>query len=156
MTGRADGRDGGTAVVRRFYEGVLRAEAWVAGTFLVVMVLLIFLGGVGAARGASAELDHRRRHLPVRLGVLPVRRHRVAARRPDVDRPRRRAPARRGAPGASATRTTLIIGAFLVYGIVGGLQLSWVSRARSFQGIPEISYSWVTMSLPVGLRCCCS
>jgi len=25
-----------------------------------------------------------------------------------------------------------------------------VSRARSFQGIPEISYSWVTMSMPVG------
>jgi TRAP-type C4-dicarboxylate transport system permease small subunit len=25
-----------------------------------------------------------------------------------------------------------------------------VSRARSFQGIPEFSYSWVTLSLPVG------
>ena len=28
--------------------------------------------------------------------------------------------------------------------------LAWTSRVRSFQGIPEISYSWVTMSLPVG------
>ena len=28
--------------------------------------------------------------------------------------------------------------------------MSYVSRARSFQGIPEVSYSWVTMSLPVG------
>jgi hypothetical protein len=31
-----------------------------------------------------------------------------------------------------------------------GVYLSWISRARSFQGIPEISYSWVTLSLPVG------
>ena len=31
-----------------------------------------------------------------------------------------------------------------------GVYLSWISRVRSFQGIPEISYSWVTMSLPVG------
>ena len=31
-----------------------------------------------------------------------------------------------------------------------GTWLSWISRARSFQGIPEISYSWVTMSMPVG------
>jgi len=31
-----------------------------------------------------------------------------------------------------------------------GLYLSWVSRIRSFQGIPGVSYSLVTMSLPVG------
>jgi TRAP-type C4-dicarboxylate transport system permease small subunit len=43
-----------------------------------------------------------------------------------------------------------IIVAFLLYGIVAGTYLSWVSRARSFQGIPEVSYSWVTMSMPVG------
>jgi TRAP-type transport system small permease protein len=34
--------------------------------------------------------------------------------------------------------------------MIAGLWLSWISRTRSFQGIPEISYSWVTMSLPVG------
>jgi len=34
--------------------------------------------------------------------------------------------------------------------LIGGIWLSWISRARSFQGIPEISYSWVTMSAPVG------
>jgi TRAP-type C4-dicarboxylate transport system permease small subunit len=43
-----------------------------------------------------------------------------------------------------------IITAFLVYVLIGGLYLSWISRARSFQGIPEISYSWVTLSMPVG------
>jgi TRAP-type C4-dicarboxylate transport system permease small subunit len=44
----------------------------------------------------------------------------------------------------------LIIGAFLLYAIGMGTWLSWISRERSFQGIPEISYSWVTMSMPVG------
>jgi TRAP-type C4-dicarboxylate transport system permease small subunit len=38
----------------------------------------------------------------------------------------------------------LIISGFLVYLVVMGTWLSWTSRARSFQGIPEISYSWVT------------
>ena len=43
-----------------------------------------------------------------------------------------------------------ILTAFLLYVIPAGIWLSWVSRARSFQGIPDISYSWVTMAMPVG------
>jgi TRAP-type C4-dicarboxylate transport system permease small subunit len=38
----------------------------------------------------------------------------------------------------------------LTYIAGAGLWLSYVSRARAFQGIPAISYSWVTLSLPVG------
>lgn len=44
----------------------------------------------------------------------------------------------------------LVISAFLVYLMVMGTWLAWTSRARSFQGIPEISYSWVTASAVVG------
>ncbi|HEV3008015.1 MAG TPA: TRAP transporter small permease subunit [Burkholderiales bacterium] len=44
----------------------------------------------------------------------------------------------------------LIISAFLVYLMVMGSWLAWTSRARSFQGIPEISYSWVTASAVAG------
>jgi TRAP-type C4-dicarboxylate transport system permease small subunit len=44
----------------------------------------------------------------------------------------------------------LLIAVFLLYLIVMGAWLSWTSRIRSFQGIPEVSYSWVTMSLPFG------
>ena len=43
-----------------------------------------------------------------------------------------------------------ILTVFLTYIVVAGLWLSYVSRARAFQGIPAISYSWVTLSLPVG------
>ena len=43
-----------------------------------------------------------------------------------------------------------LIAAFLVYLVTMGIYLSWISRIRSFQGIPGVSYSWATMSLPVG------
>src|SRR4030042_6428500 len=43
----------------------------------------------------------------------------------------------------------IIIG-FLMYMIVFGSWLTYTTRARSFQGIPGFSYSWVTLSVPVG------
>jgi TRAP-type C4-dicarboxylate transport system permease small subunit len=135
--------------VKRFYEGVLRAEAWIAGTFLVVMVLLIFAGGAARLAGhpqnwttdvatclfawacfLAADIAWRRDRL---MSIdLVVERLSERARR------------------AVTYANYAIIAAFLLYGIVGGVYLSWVSRARSFQGIPEISYSWVTMAMPVG------
>lgn len=44
----------------------------------------------------------------------------------------------------------LIILVFLVALIVFGIKLSIITRARSFQGIPGFSYTWVTLSIPVG------
>lgn len=34
--------------------------------------------------------------------------------------------------------------------VVLGIWLTWTSRARTFQGLADVSYSWVTASLPVG------
>jgi TRAP-type C4-dicarboxylate transport system permease small subunit len=43
-----------------------------------------------------------------------------------------------------------IIAVFLV-GMIGyGIPLSWTTRFRAFQGIPGFSYSWVTLSVPIG------
>ena len=43
-----------------------------------------------------------------------------------------------------------IITIFLA-GMIGyGLPLSWTTRFRAFQGIPGFSYSWVTLSVPIG------
>jgi TRAP-type C4-dicarboxylate transport system permease small subunit len=44
---------------------------------------------------------------------------------------------------------TILI-AFLLYLIFFGISLSYTTRARSFQGIPGFSYTWVTLSVPVG------
>jgi len=43
-----------------------------------------------------------------------------------------------------------IIAAFLV-GMIGyGAWLSYTTRLRTFQGIPGFSYTWVTVSVPIG------
>jgi len=44
----------------------------------------------------------------------------------------------------------IVILGFAVYLIFFGFQLSYTSRERTFQGIPNFSYTWVTLSLPVG------
>jgi len=47
---------------------------------------------------------------------------------------------------------TILFG-FLLYLIVCGIWLSYTTRARTFQGIPGFSYTWVTLSVPVGALC---
>ncbi len=44
----------------------------------------------------------------------------------------------------------IVIMGFSIYVIFFGMQLSYTSRARTFQGIPNFSYTWVTISLPIG------
>jgi len=44
----------------------------------------------------------------------------------------------------------VIIMVFLAAMIGFGLWLSYTTRFRSFQGIPGFSYTWVTLSVPVG------
>ncbi len=43
-----------------------------------------------------------------------------------------------------------ILIAFFVYLIIFGVYLSYTTRIRTFQGIPGFSYTWVTLSVPVG------
>lgn len=135
--------------MKRFYDTLCRAEAFLAGTFLILMVLLIFAGGVARmlhhplnwttdaatcffawACFLCADIAWRRDSLmsiELLTARLPPKLQRLCGQ-----------------------LNYLIIGIFLVYLMIWGTWLSWTSRARSFQGIPEISYSWVTLSLPVG------
>lgn len=135
--------------MRRAYDLLCRAEAVVAGTFLVAMVLLILLGGLARLVGAplnwttdlatclfawscflAADIAWRNNSLM----AVEVLTERLSDRLQKVLR---------------FVNYGLIV-AFLVYLVSMGVYLSWVSRIRSFQGIPGVSYSWVTMSLPVG------
>ena len=43
-----------------------------------------------------------------------------------------------------------IILVFLIALLMFGLWLCYTTRARAFQGIPLLSYTWVTLSVPVG------
>jgi TRAP-type C4-dicarboxylate transport system permease small subunit len=135
--------------MKKFYERLIAAEAVLAAAFLVLMVVLIFAGGVArlfehpinwAIDAATcffawacflcADIAWRRGSL-MSIEVLT-----------------RRLPPRLEA--ACRLVNYLIITLFLLYVIGMGVWLSWISRERSFQGIPEVSYSWVTMSMPVG------
>lgn len=135
--------------MRSLYARLCAVEGFVAGAFLSLMVGLIFLGGVARMLGAPlnwttdaatcffawacflcADIAWRRNSLMAI--TLVVDRLPPAARR------------------VCDLASHLIICAFLLYTIGFGTWLAWTSRARSFQGIPEVSYSWVTMSMPVG------
>jgi len=135
--------------MKKFYDGLCRVEIWIAGSFLVLMVVLIFAGGVARMLGhplnwagdiatalfawscfLCADIAWRRNSL-MSVELLTDRlppKAQVFCRYANY----------------------AIIGVFLAYLAVYGVWLSWTSRARSFQGIPEISYSWVSMSLSVG------
>jgi TRAP-type transport system small permease protein len=135
--------------MRRAYSFLCRAEATVAGSFLVLMVALIFLGGV--ARLLRHPLNWTTDFATCLFAWACFLAADVAWRNDGLMSiaflsERLRPAARRLVELLNYT----IIAAFLVYIAIAGVWLSWVSRARSFQGIPEISYSWVTMSLPVG------
>lgn len=135
--------------MRRLYERVIAAEAFIAAAFLVLMVALIFMGGVMRVLGhpinwstdaatcffawacfLCADIAWRKGSL-MSIEVLVVR-----------------IPAR--AQRALRLLNYGIIAVFLVYLTVMGSWLSWTSRIRTFQGIPGVSYSWVTMSAVVG------
>lgn len=130
-------------------ERLYRLEVALAGTFLILMVAMIFTGGVARmmrmpinitidlatcffawATFLAADIAWRRDLLiSVRLYH-----HRLPPR------------AARALELANYAIVLLILG----YGVYAGAWLCWISRARSFQGMPGVSYSWVTAALPVG------
>ena len=135
--------------MRRSYDLLCKVEAVIAGTFLVGMVVLVFAGG--AARLAHYPLNWTTdlatclfawacflcADIAWRNGSLMSIELATARLSPQAQR-------------LVALANFIIIGVFLLFVVGAGLYLSWVSRARSFQGIAAVSYSWVTMSLPIG------
>jgi TRAP-type C4-dicarboxylate transport system permease small subunit len=135
--------------LKALYSKLCAAEAVLAGTLLVLMVLLIFLGGVARVLGYPlnwstdfataffawacffcADIAWRKGSL-MAIEFLPARLPPRAQR-------------------ALRLVNYFVISVFLIYLMVMGAWLAWTSRERSFQGISEISYSWVTASAVAG------
>ncbi|TCT12446.1 TRAP-type C4-dicarboxylate transport system permease small subunit [Tepidamorphus gemmatus] len=126
-----------------------RTEAVLAAVLLVAMAVLIFVGGV--ARMVRHPLNWTTDFATCFFAWAAFLAADVAWRRDsllsiDVIAGRLEAPARRWLRLVNL----VLICFFLIYVIWAGTRLAILSSARSFQGIPWISYSWVTMSLPVG------
>lgn len=135
--------------MRAVYSVLLRLEALLAGVLLMLMVALIFTGGI-------ARLLHHPLNWTIDLATcffawgvflcadIAWRRDQLMS----IDVLTARLPPR-GARLLSYA-SLVIIAVFLGYAIWAGIELSRFSWARSFQGIPGVSYSWVTMSISVG------
>lgn len=135
--------------MKKLHGWICKSEAFVAGTFLVLMVILIFAGGV--ARMAGHPLNWTTDAATCLFAWACFLCADIAWRRNSlmsIDLFTMLLPVRLQAWCRYANYA--IIALFLLYVIGAGAWLAYVSRARSFQGIPEISYSWVTASLPVG------
>lgn len=135
--------------MKKAYEYACKIESFVARSALVLMVVLIFTAGIMRSMGhpinwavdaatflfawccfLSADIAWREGKLmtvDVFISRLPEK-----------------------ARLYIKTFNYFIIVAFLVYLIGFGLWLSYTTRARTFQGIPGFSYTWVTLSVPVG------
>lgn len=133
----------------RMTDRVRRAEVALAGAFVIAMVAMIFVGG--AARLMRTPLNATIDFATCFFAWATF----LSA---DVAWSRNRLTALRIVPdrlGASARRRLdlanhVIVLTILGYGVVAGAWLAWISRTRTFQGMSEISYSWVTSALPVG------
>jgi TRAP-type transport system small permease protein len=133
----------------KLHERIGMLEAIIAAVFLLLMVLMIFGGGLArlAAHPQNWTIDFATCLFAWACFLCAD----IAWRRDSlmsIELVTERLP--RGTRRLLLMVNYLLIVAFLVYLIYAGLTLSWTSRARSFQGIPWISYSWVTMSLPAG------
>jgi TRAP-type C4-dicarboxylate transport system permease small subunit len=133
----------------RVYQRFCAVEALIAATFLVLMVLLIFLGGV--MRMAGTPINWSTDAATCLFAWACFLCADIAWRKNalmSIDLVTRRLP-RRLQRLCTLSNYAVIIG-FLVYVLLWGPWLAWISRARSFQGIPAVSYSWVTLSMPFG------
>ena len=135
--------------MRTLYDMIGKVEAVVAGILLILMVLLIFAGGLArlAAHPLNWTIDFATCFFAWACFICAD----IAWRRDSlmsIDLLTDRLPAH--ARQALTYLNYMILLAFLAFVIIYGTQLAWTSRARSFQGIPWISYSWVTASLPSG------
>lgn len=135
--------------MRKIYQGFLRIEAVLAGVLLLLMVVMMFTGGV--ARLMRMPLNWTIDIATWSFAWSVFLCTDIAWRKDllmSVD-----IVAERFAPPVQRMLTFVnyaLIAVFLIYLAGSGIHLSWVSRARPFQGIPWASYSWITLSLPVG------
>ncbi|QCB94022.1 TRAP transporter small permease [Cellulomonas shaoxiangyii] len=141
--------EGAAPVGRGFYHALDRVEVRVAQVFLVLMTVLVLVSAIARTAGSpvswavdlatfafawtvfvSADIALRRDKM-VNIGILAER-----------------FPA--GVQRGLAVLNWVLIIVFLAAMVVTGLQLVQTTSDRSFSGLPWLSYSWVTLAVPVG------
>jgi TRAP-type transport system small permease protein len=135
--------------MKRAYALLSATEAVIAGLFLMLMVILIFAGGIARLAGHPLNWTIDIATCLFAWGCFLCAD--IAWRQGSlmsVDIVTEKLPAHVQRLLTFVNYVLIVI--FLVFLIVSGVWLAYVSSARTFQGIPGISYSWVTASLPAG------
>lgn len=135
--------------IKKIYSGICRAEEILAGTFMVLIMAIVFLSGVGRAIGRpinwAIDLSRFLFAWTVFLaGDVTMRKNRHV----NVKFLVRRLPEK--AQFYISLINYIIIIVFLVFLFRYGITQSFHERFRSYQGIPGFSYSWAILSVPVG------
>jgi len=136
-------------MMKKLYEFICAGEAFVARALLIAMVVLVF--GAGIARVVGYPINWAIDMATCFFAWACFFSADIAWRNDklmSVDIIVNRFPER--ARKYCRMANCIIIFVFLTYIIGAGLWLAYISRARAFQGIPAISYSWVSLSLPIG------
>jgi len=135
--------------MRKLYTYVCKAEVFIAATCFAISCVIIFMGAV--ARTMDRPINWSQ-DLSLFLFAWSVFLSADAALRENrlvsVDMLVNRFPEKTKRIVAFVNYSIILI--FLVIMVFFGIKLSIFSRSRVFQGIPGFSYSWVSMSLPVG------
>lgn len=135
--------------MKKLYEFICKGEVFIIKIFLVVFVALIFVAActryLGYPINWSVDLAVCLFAWCTFLGAdVAMRQNKLMS----VDYFINKLPLKY--KGWIEKLNLLIILIFLMVLIGFGLWLSYTTRFRQFQGIPGFSYTWVTISVPVG------
>jgi TRAP-type C4-dicarboxylate transport system permease small subunit len=135
--------------MKRFYERLCKAEVFVAAVCFCASCMVIFVSAI--ARSVHQPLNWSL-DISLFLFAWSVFLAADVALREDklvnVDILVSRLPAR--AQRVIAAGLYIVILAFLATLVGYGAWLSYFTRSRAFQGLPRVSYTWVTLAVPVG------
>ena len=135
--------------MKQFYQGLCRAEVFLAAVCFCASCLVIFSSAIARSlhRPLNWSLD-----ISLFLFAWSVFLAADVAARADklvtVNVLVSRLP--KGVQDLTSAGVYLVILAFLAALVGYGAYLSYFTRARAFQGLPKISYTWVTLAVPVG------
>ncbi len=136
-------------MMRKLYEVICKGETFVIKVLLVFMVGLVFIAAATRYIGYPINWSV---DMAVCLfawctflgGDVAMRNNKLM----NVDFFIRKLPKKN--KNAVELTNLFIILIFLVALIAYGVKLSYTTRFRAFQGIPWFSYTWVTISVPIG------
>lgn len=135
--------------MERFYGKLMNAETYVAAFGFTACCMVIFVSaimrGIGHPLNWAWDISLFLFAWSVFLAADSAMRHDKLV---NVDLIVSRLPERWRIATAVASYALII--AFLAALLVFGSILSYTTRARMFQGTPGFSYTWVTLSVPVG------